>query len=268
MPPFKDRAVLITGASEGIGRALALELARQGAWLGLVARNQGRLEELARECEGMGARALVLTADVTDPIACHRAVEACAAHFGRLDALVNNAGDSMWATFESLEDPSAVAGHLLKLNFLSAMECTRAALPHLRRTKGLLVAVASVAGFSGIPTRTLYAASKHAMVGFFESLRVELLGSGVDVSIIAPDFVVTGLHKRALGADGLPLGGGTLDPRHVMGVEECAQLMVKAMAKRQRLLITSTRGKLGRWLRLLAPRLVDGIARRAVEKRR
>lgn len=268
MPPFRDRAVLITGASEGIGRALALELAKQGAWLGLVARGEARLRGLAVECESMGAKALALPADVTDPEACRRAVEACAAGFGRLDVLVNNAGGSMWSRFEEMEDPGAAAEQLLKLNYLSALWCTQAALPHLRKTRGLLVAVASVAGFSGVPTRTLYSASKHAMVGFFESLRIELMGSGVDVSIVAPDFVVTGLHERALGADGKPIGTGRLDARKVMGPEACAKLMVKAMGKRQRLLVTSARGKFGRWLKLIAPRAVDGIARRAVAKRR
>ncbi len=266
MPSFKDRAVLLTGASEGIGRALALELAKQGAWLGLVARNEARLSELVAECEALGAKAIALPADVTDAAACHRAVEAGAAHFGRLDVLVNNAGRSMWTYFEEITDLS-VAEQLIAINYYSAMWCTHAALPHLRKTKGLIVAVASVAGFSGIPTRTLYSASKHAMVGFFESLRVELMGSGLGVTIIAPDFVVTEIHARAFGPDGQPIGTGTLDRAKVMGPETCAKLMVKAMAKRQRLLITSARGKFGRWLKLLAPGLVDRIALRAVQKR-
>ncbi len=266
MPSFKDRAILITGASEGIGRALALELAKRGAWLGLVARNETRLMELAVECEALGAKAISLPADITDSEACHRVVESCAARFGRLDVLVNNAGRSMWTYFEEITDLS-VAEQLMAINYYSALWCTHAALPHLRKTKGLVVAVASVAGFSGIPTRTLYSASKHAMVGFFESLRIELLDSGVGVSLIAPDFVVTEIHARAFGPDGQPIGNGTLDPSQVMGPQACAKLMVKAMEKRQRLLITSARGKFGRWLKMLAPRLVDRIALRAVQKR-
>ena len=264
---FRGRSVLITGASEGIGRALALALAHEGAHLTLVARNEARLRALAGEIETLGGRAHVVPADVTVASDARRMVEAAVQAFGGLDALVLNAGGSMWAAFDSMTDPEAAAQDLMALNFFSCVRITQAALPHLRRTKGLLVPVASVAGFTGVPTRTLYAASKHAVVGFFESLRVELRGTGVDITLIAPDFVVTELHRRALGSDGQPMGQGTLDPRKVMTAEACAKLVVGAMKRRQRLLITSARGRFGRWLKLVAPGLVDRIAARAVSRR-
>ncbi|HTL97774.1 MAG TPA: SDR family oxidoreductase [Holophagaceae bacterium] len=264
---FRGHSVLITGASEGIGRALALELAKAGARLTLVARNEARLREAASQVEALGGSALAVVADVTAPAEAARMVASTVETFGGLDILVLNAGGSMWAPFETMEDPEAAARRLMELNFFACLRATREALPHLKRSKGLIVPVASVAGFAGIPTRTLYSASKHALVGFFESLRVELRGSGVGVTIIAPDFVVTELHARAAGADGRPIGHGRLDPAKVMTAEACAKLIVRAMARRQRLLITSARGRFGRWLKVLAPSLVDRIAARAVARR-
>src|SRR5690348_15948381 len=210
---FRDRSILLTGASEGIGRALALELAKDGACLTLVARNEARLTELAAEVEALGGRACLVVADVTAAESAPRMVEAAIEAFGALDFLVLNAGSSMWAPFDSLEDPVAASHELMELNFFACVRITEAALPHLKRSKGLIVPMASVAGFTGVPTRTLYSASKHALVGFFESLRVELRESGVDITLIAPDFVVTELHARAMGADGTALGHGKLDPR-------------------------------------------------------
>lgn len=264
---FRGRSILLTGASEGIGRALAVELAGSGARLTLVARNEARLKELAAEVEALGGEARIVVADVTHTESSPRMVEAAVGAFGALDILILNAGGSMWASFDALEDPVAASRELMELNFFACVRITEAALPHLKRAKGLLVPVASVAGFTGVPTRTLYSASKHALVGFFESLRVELRGSGVDITLIAPDFVVTELHARAMGADGSAIGHGKLDPRKVMTADACAKLIAKAMQKRQRLLITSVRGRFGRWLKLFAPELVDRIAARAVARR-
>lgn len=264
---FRGRSILITGASEGIGRALALELAKEGARLTLVARNHARLDEVASQVEALGGQAKVCVADVTLPADAPRMIATAMGAFGALDILVLNAGGSMWAPFETLEDPEAAARQLMELNYFACVRLAREALPHLKTSKGLIVPVASVAGFTGVPTRTLYAASKHAVVGFFESLRLELKGSGVDITLVAPDFVVTPLHERALGPDGRPIGSGRLDASKVMSAETCAKLMVRAMAKRQRLLITSARGRFGRWLKLAWPGLVDRIAIRAVAKR-
>lgn len=264
---LRGRSILLTGASEGIGRALALECAREGARLTLVARNRERLTLLVEEVQALGGQACLCVADVTSADMAPRMVDAAIQAFGSLDTLVLNAGGSMWAPFESLDDPAAIACDLMELNFFSSLRITREALPHLKRSRGLIVPVASVAGFTGVPTRTLYAASKHAMVGFFESLRVELRGTGVDITLVAPDFVVTELHARALGPDGQPIGHGRLDAGKVMTAETCARLIAAAMKKRQRLLITSARGRFGRWLKLLAPGLVDRIAARAVARR-
>jgi short-subunit dehydrogenase len=145
---------------------------------------------------------------------------------------------------------------------------TAAALPYLKNSRGLIVAVASLAGLTGVPERSAYAASKHALVGFFESLRIELAGSGVDVTIVAPDFVLSEIHRRAIGPDGAPLGKTPMQEAHIMTAAQCARLMAGAMRRRDRLLITSARGRFGRWARLLFPRLVDSLAARAIRERR
>ena len=264
---FAGKAVLITGASAGIGRALALALAADGARLTLNARNPQPLAAVAAECTARGAEVLTLPADVARVADCTRMVTQAVEHFGALDVLVNNAGITMWSRFDAVRDLE-VFERLLAVNYLSAVYATAAALPHLKRARGLIVAVASVAGLTGVPERTGYAASKHAMVGFFESLRIELAGSGVDVTIVAPDFVVTDLHRRALGPDGAPLGASPMQESRIMPAEECARLALGAMQRRDRLLITSRRGRFGRWARLIVPAAVDRIAARAIRERR
>lgn len=267
MRNFAGKTVLITGASEGIGHALALALAAQGARLALNARDAARLAAAARECGALGAQTFTLPGDISRPETCARLVAGTVERFGCLDALVNNAGVTMWSRFDAVSDFS-VFERLMAINYLGAVYTTAAALPHLKASRGLIVAIASVAGLTGVPERTAYAASKHAMVGFFESLRIELSGSGIAVTIVAPDFVVSALHRRAIGPDGTALGASPMQESRIMSAEECARLIVGAMQRRQRLLITSARGRLGRWGRLIAPALVDRLAARAIRERR
>jgi short-subunit dehydrogenase len=264
---FSGKTVLITGGSAGIGRALALELAGEQAHLALNGRDPTHLAQAAAACRARGAQVLCVPGDVGEASECARIVEQTVAHFGALDVLVNNAGMTMWSRFDAVSDLSVYA-RLLTVNYLSAVLVTAAALPHLKRSRGLIVAVASIAGLTGVPERTGYAASKHAMVGFFESLRIELAASGVGVTIVAPDFVVSELHRRAIGPDGAPRGTTPMQEARIMTSETCAQLILAAMRRRQRLLITSRRGRLARWARLLAPAAVDRMAARAIRERR
>jgi len=266
MSTFTDKVIVITGASEGIGRALALALAPQKPKLVLSARNAERLESLAGECRALGAEALPVAADVTMQAQCSQLIQRGADAFGAIDALVVNAGATMWCRLDQMED-LGVLEKVMAVNYMGAAYCTAAALPWLKKSRGRIVAVASVAGLTGVPERTGYSASKHAMVGFFDSLRIELADSGVSVTVIAPDFVVTQIHRRALGADGAPLGETPMQEGRIMTAEACAQLIVGAMEKRQRLLITSRRGKLGRWFKLFAPGLIDRIAKKAIERK-
>ena len=267
--PLRDRVTILTGASSGIGRALALELAGAGARLVLASRDQAALERVAAECARRGAPALVQRTDVTRPEDCRALVERTVAELGRIDVLVHDAGLSMWARFEDLED-LGLFERLMRVNLLGPVWLTHLALPHLRRSRGRLVAVSSVTGLAGVPTRTAYSASKHALVGFCDSLRVELAGTGVSVTVIYPDFVASEMRERALGPDGKPLGRGhsPVQEEAVMSAETCARLCARAIARRDRELLTSARSRLGRWLKLLAPGLVDRIAARAVSRGR
>jgi len=205
MSAFAGRVIVITGASEGIGRALARAFAPQRPKLVLAARNRERLESIASECSALGAEACVVPTDVTEADACRALVDSAVAEFGAIDVLVNNAGGSMWTRLDEIRDLT-IFERLMRLNYLGSVYPTYFALPQLKRSQGRIVALASMAGVLGVPTRTAYAASKHAMIGFFDSLRAELMGSGVSVTVVCPHFVVSEIHRRALGPDGTMRG--------------------------------------------------------------
>ena len=267
MAELTGKVIIVTGASEGIGRALCVALAPQKPKLVLAARNVERLEELEKEVEALGAEAIVVPTDVTDAGACKALIDQAALVFGGIDVLVNNAGGTMWTKFEEITDLS-IFERLMRLNYLSAVHCTYHALPHLKKSKGRIVGLSSVAGITGVPTRTAYSASKHAMFGFFDSLRIEVAEYGVSVTMIAPDYVVSEIHRRALGSDGQPIGVSPLNEAKVMSSEQCAALIVGAIERRERCLLTSGRRKLGRWLKLLAPQVLDNIAAKAIREKK
>jgi short-subunit dehydrogenase len=261
----KDNVVIITGASKGIGAELARQLAAKGAKLVLAARSEKELEAVAGECRKAGAAVVTVKADVAEERDCQAIVAGAVIAFGRVDTLVNNAGMSMWARFEDIEDVS-VLERIMRVNYMGAVYCTRHALPHLRESRGRLVGISSLAGRVGVPTRTGYAASKHAMTGFFDSLRIELAGSGVTVTMVYPGFVSTGIRENATGPDGKPIMVSPVREGEVMTVEDCARRIVRGIERRDREVVMTARGKMGLWLRLLAPGLVDRIARRAIEQ--
>jgi short-subunit dehydrogenase len=155
----------------------------------------------------------------------------------------------------------------MRVNYLGAVYCTHHALPHLKKTGGLLVAVSSLTGKTGVPTRTGYAASKHAMQGFFDSLRIELYGSGVDVLVVSPGFVATDVRAHAFGPDGKALGESPRHERNNMPLDECVRQIVAAMSERRRELVMTRQARVGLILKLFAPGLVDKIAAGAVKRR-
>jgi short-subunit dehydrogenase len=264
MALYTGRVVVVTGASSGIGKALCLALAEQRPRLVLAARDEAALGAVAEACQQKGADTLVVPTDVASEEACRALVEKTLDRFKALDVLVNNAGIGMIARFEDTKDLS-VYERLMKVNYLGSVYPTYYALPHLKKSRGQIVVMASLAGLTGVPTRTGYAASKHAVFGFFDSLRIELQGSGVSVTVIAPYFVRSEIHRRAAGPDGRALGESPMEESKIMTAEQCAALTVRAMERRKRLLVMTLKGKVGRFVRLLAPGVVDGIARRAVE---
>ncbi len=264
---MKDQVVVITGASKGIGAELALQLASLGARLVLAARNAMELDAVAGQCKARGASVITVRADVSVDRDCAAIMSGAALAFGRIDVLVNNAGATMWARFEDIKDLS-ILDRIMQVNYMGSVYCTAHALPYLRETRGLVVGISSLAGRTGVPTRTGYSASKHAMTGFFDSLRIELADSGVDVTMIYPGFVSTGIRENATGPDGKAIHVSPVREGEVMGVEECARRIVRAIERREREVIMTARGKIGLWLKLLAPSLVDRIARRAIERGR
>jgi short-subunit dehydrogenase len=261
---MRDNVVAITGASKGIGAELARQLAARGARLVLAARSEKELEDVAAECRKSGASVVIVKADVTDERDCQAIVSGAVVAFGRLDAFVNNAGATMWARFEDIQDMS-ILKRLMDVNYMGSVYCTRHALPHLKQSKGLIVGISSLAGRTGVPTRTGYSAAKHAMTGFFDSLRIELEESGVAVTMIYPGFVATGIRENATGPDGKPIMVSPVKEGEVMSVEDCARRIVSAMEHREREVIMTARGKIGLFLKLFAPSLIDRMAKRAIE---
>ena len=265
MATYTDKVIILTGASQGIGKALALTLSPQRPKLVLAARDEAALQDVAERCRARGATTFVFKTDVTEEGQCRDLIRRTALVAGGIDVLIHNAGGGMNARFDQMSDLS-VFEKLMRLNYLGPVYLTHEALPHLKKSRGQIVVVSSVAGLTGVPLRTAYSGSKHAVFGLFESLRIEIAEHGVSVTMIAPDFVQSEIHVRAFGPDGKPVGDSTIAERVAMPAEECAALIVGAMERRQRLLITSLRGKLGRFVRLVTPRLIDRIAYRAIRR--
>ena len=267
---FKNNVVIITGASTGIGEELAYQLAAQGAHLMLSARRIDELERVARavlEIYATHGHAVAdvacFTTDVAIASQCKALIDETLKHFGRIDTLVNNAGMSMWARFADIADIT-ILERIMQVNYMGAVYCTHYALPHLTAVEGRIVGISSLTGLVGVPTRTGYAASKHAMRGFFDSLRIELADTGVSVTMVYPGFVGTGIRENATGADGKAAAIDPVDPKGVMTPAECVRLIVAAMGSRKREEIMTLKGKLGQWLKLIAPSVIDNMARKAV----
>jgi short-subunit dehydrogenase len=261
------RVNVITGGSDGIGAEIARQLAgSEGAGVALVlaARDAARLECVAAACRQMGAQALAVPTDVSDPAQCRALIAAAVEGFGRIDVLVNNAGRSAHALFEDVPD-LAWYEELMRINLWGAIWCTQAALPYLKASQGGIVAVSSLAGLVGVPGRTAYSASKFAMTGFFEALRAELKGAGVAVTIAYPGVVDTRIRYRGFNKDGKEAGRSGLREEGAMSVQACARLIIQGMNRRRREVVMTAKGKLGRFMKLLAPGLVERMAMAALK---
>lgn len=257
---FANKTIILTGASAGIGRTLAISLAQQNANLVLAARNQEALEQTLTACTNTSGKVIAVPTDVTQAQACQHLIERAIAAFGSIDILINNAGIGMLTSFDEVTDLS-IFEQVMQVNYLGAVYCTHYALPYLKASRGLLVAISSICGKTGIPTRTGYVASKHAMQGFFDTLRIELHSTGVDVLVVSPGFVATDIRQRALGADGKPLGKSPRDESQGnMPVEECVRQIIWAMERRKREHIMTLKGKILPWVKLIVPGFVDRIA--------
>ena len=261
---FFENVVVITGASSGIGQHLALQLAEQGAWLALAARNAENLEEVAKECRQRGGRAIAIPTDVAEQNQCKTLIERTIAEYGKIDTLINNAGISLVARFIKLHDLSLFE-KLVKVNFFGSVYCTYYALPFLRETRGRLAAVSSLRGKFPSSRADGYGASKHAMAEFFESLRIELEGSGVSVTIIYPGWVSTGISSRSYWPDGKQTGRISKHEKGAMPVEACTRIIVDAVGKRRREVVMTFLGKIGLWIMLIAPKAIDQFVKKSLD---
>jgi short-subunit dehydrogenase len=260
--------VVITGASDGIGAELARQYAAQrpAPRLVLAARNHEALASVAEECQGRGAEVLVVPTDVSDEAQCRALIRTTVEKFGGIDVLVNNAGISAQALFSEVQaEHLSWYEHLMRVNLWGSLWCTHAALPHLQASRGRIVAISSLAGLVGVPGRTAYSASKFAMTGFFEALRAELRSSGVSVTTAYPGVVATRIRYHGFNARGETAGSSGLKEDGAMSVEECARQILHGSLQRRREVVMTTQGKLGRFLKLIAPGLVEKMALAALK---
>jgi short-subunit dehydrogenase len=261
---MKNKVVIITGATSGIGRALAFEFGSKGFSVVITGRNIRALDETVSELKAKGISALSVAADVTLEEDNKRMAEEAIKAFGRIDILINNAGISMRAIFEEVD--LAVIKQVMDINFYGAVYATKYCLPEIIRNKGSVVGISSIAGFRGLPARTGYSASKFALNGFLESLRTELLNTGVHVMTACPGFTASNIRKRSLTVDGTAQGDSPRKEEKMMTAEECAALIFKAVAARKRTLVLTLQGKLTVLLNKLWPSLADRMVYNVMKK--
>lgn len=253
---MKNKVVIITGASSGIGRALAVEFASRGAKLVLGARRTERLLELEKELSG--TEILSVKTDVSVEEECQNLIEQAVSRFGRIDILINNAGISMRANFQDMD--LEVMHKVMDVNFYGTVYCTKYALPYLLESKGSLVGVISIAGHVGLPGRTAYSASKFAVRGFLDTVRIENLKKGLHVLVAAPGFTASEVRKSALTANGTSQGETPRNEEKMMSAEECAVHIANAVKKRKRqLILTFVEGKFTVFLGKFFPSLLDKL---------
>ncbi len=239
---MKGKVVIITGASSGIGKALAYEFAGHGAKVVLGARNQTQLKEISEDIKQKGGEAAYLTTDVSNENDCKNLILTAKQKFGKIDVLINNAGISMRALFQDAD--LSVIKRLMDVNFWGTVYCTKKALPYLLESKGSVVAVSSVAGIKGLPGRTGYSASKFAIHGFMESLRIENRKTGLHVLMAYPGFTASNIRNTALVADGSQQGKSPLEEGKIMSAEDVAAHIYKAVIKRKTSMVLTGEGKL------------------------
>mgnify|MGYP001560868610 CR=1 FL=1 len=255
--------VLVTGAASGIGRALAHSFSAQGCRLALVDRDQDGLARVAAELALRGAEASAHLCDVTDLEACRAAVAEGIARHGGIDVLINNAGITHRSLFADT-DPSVIR-RVMEVNFFGAVNFTHAALETVVARRGMIVAISSVAGFAPLVARTGYAASKHALHGFFGSLRAELRHRGTGVLLVCPSYAATSIDASALGGDGQRVGGRKATIGRLLSAEEMADAIVRAVNRRAERLLLSPVTKSSYWLWTLVPRVYEHLMRASHE---
>ena len=252
---------MVTGASSGIGLASVNRFMELGANVVLAARSIDKLEKIVEEfgqrLTAKGQQLLCIKTDVTKEEDCKNLIEKTVEHFGKIDILVNNAGISMRAVFKDLD--LKVMHSLMDTNFWGTVYCTKYALPYLLESKGTVVGVISTAGYVGLSARTAYSASKFAVRGFLETLRIEHLYDGLHVMIFAPGFTTSNIRNVALTADGSPQGETPRDEERMMSAERVARILSRGIARRRAEMVLTPLGKATLFVSRNLPRVTDKV---------
>jgi short-subunit dehydrogenase len=254
---FKDKIVIVTGASSGIGKAVAIEFSINGCKVVLAARSESSLSILEKKLLVENPNVIYIPTDVSKEEDCRLLIEKTIQKYGRLDILVNNAGLSMKALF--IDSDIRVLHRLMNVNFWGTVYCTKYALPYLISSKGSLVGVSSVAGFHGLPLRSGYSASKFAIQGFLETLRIENLSNGLHILLLAPGFTSTEIRKHALLGNGSEQGVSQRDETKMMTPEYVAKKMLTGIKRKKRNMILSWEGRLTALFQRIIPNIVDRL---------
>jgi len=255
---FTDKVVIVTGGSDGIGKALIGLLIESGAKVATCGRQYDKLYALQLEYSQFMLHTMVC--DVSHEDECKRFIQSTIETFGTIDILINNAGISMRSLFDDAE--TDVIRRLMDVNFMGAVYCTKAALPYIINQKGTIVGVSSTAGYRGLPGRSGYSASKFALQGWLEALRTELYDTGVHVMWVSPGFTTSNIRNTALNSEGVGQGESPLDESKLMSAETCAKYILGAIEKRKRVLVLTFTGKLTVFLNRFFPSLTDKLVHR------
>lgn len=252
---MKDKVVVITGGSSGIGKALALKFGSEGSKLVITGRNMEKLLETEAELKSKNMSVVALVADASSEIDSSIMVNRAIKEYGSLDILICNAGISMRSLFIDVD--LDVIRKLMDINFWGTVYACKYALPYILKSKGSIVGISSIAGYRGLPARTGYSASKFAMHGFFESLRTEVLKKGVHILLACPGFTASNIRNTALTADGSAQGESPLEEQKIMSAEEVADIIYTGVQKRKRDLVMTSQGKLTVFLNKFAGGFMD-----------
>jgi short-subunit dehydrogenase len=259
-----SKVVIITGASSGIGLACAREFSSRNHKVVISARNFNKLKEIEAELKSSNPDILSVQTDVSKEEDCKNLITQTIATFGTIDILINNAGISMRALFEDVD--LSVIKQLMDVNFWGTVYCTKYALPYILKNQGSVVGVSSIAGFKGLPARTGYSASKFAMQGFLDTLRVENLKNNLHVLIIAPGFTESNIRKTALNKDGSQQGDSPLVEKNLMSAEKVALTIYKGVERRKRTIVLTLQGKIVVLLNKIWPSLLDKLEYSTMKK--